>query len=445
MTVPTDVAVGRSRDVPGFKEVWLAQSLSLFGHQITLLALPTLAILSLGASDAEVGVLRSLESLFFPLLALVVGVWADRTDPRRLLIAADALRLVALLSVPVAAAFAAVTMAQLYVVAAVVGIGWVLFNVPFMAYVPRLVPRPLLGRVNARLAVPQSVAEVAGPGVSALLVRAVGAANAVLLDVVTYAVSIVLLLRTPPRPSVAGPRPHILKDLVAGVRVVAASPVLRSVTGAVSAVNFAYGAVTTVLILFAYRELGMGPAEYGITLSIGSCGAVLGSLVASRVRTRLGYSGAMIASALVFSASFAALALAGLTSTPWGAGAVLAGAWFGVSAAMPVFDVAQVTVRQSVTPVELHGRVNAAVRTVVWGALPAGTAFGGWISELVSYEVALLLAAAVALLALKPTAWGVLRPIRTDDDLLAEAGANKERSAAMSGGTATSDEGTENR
>lgn len=424
MTTPEESTLDRTRDVKGFKEIWLAQAFSLFGHQITLLAIPTLAILTLGASDSEVGLLRALESVFFPFLAVWVGVWADRIDPRRLLIAADILRLGALISIPVAAFFNALTLAQLYIVAALVGIGWVLFNVPFMAYIPKIVPLSLLGRANSRLSVPQSVAEVTGPGMSAVLIRILGAANALLLDIFTYAISVVLLLRAPPRPRVTTEPPRIREDLAVGFRVVLHSPILRAIVFAGSMVNFGYGLVSTVLILFAYRELGMGPTEYGIALSVGSAGAVLGSLWANMANERLGFSRALALSSLTFTTGFAGLTLAGATLTTWTAGVAIAAAWFLVAVAMPIFDVAQVTIRQTVTPHELHGRVNAVLRTIIWGALSAGVAISGWVAELISYQGALLAAAAFAALALWPVTFGALRRIRTGDDLVTEAEKN---------------------
>lgn len=412
----------RTRDVKGFPQLWLAQVVSLFGNQVSLIAIPTLAIFGVQASDTEVGILRGLEWVFFPLLALWFGVFADRSDVRIFLIVADLLRFVALVGLLAAAMTGRLSMPLMFAVAALIGMGSVMFNVAFMVQVPRMTPRSLLGRANARMAVPQSVAEVAGPGAAALVIQAIGAIASILVDALSYLASALLILKitgSPNREEVA--RRSVLRDMAEGIRLIRRSRVLRSLCWAAAGGNFAFGVVSTVLILFAYRQLDLNPGMYGIALSVGSLGAVAASLVAPHLHRLFGYARSMTIGMAIFALGILTLPLAALSENPWAAAAIMTCGWFMLSFGTPLFDIAQVTIRQAITPAGLQGRMNAAVRTVVFGALPLGAFCGGWAGEKFGYTWVLLVAGVCAAIACVCTTDRSTRFLSRDSSLQHEA------------------------
>lgn len=409
---------GRTRSVAGFPHLWLAQTVSLFGNQVSLLAIPTLAIFGLQSSDTEVGVLRGLEWVFFPLLALWFGALADRTDVRGFLVLADGIRFVALVALVLCASTGLLSMPVMFVAAAIIGVGSVMFNVAFMTHIPRMVPAHLLGRANARIAIPQSVAEVSGPGIAALLIQTIGAVASLIVNAVTYVVSAILILRLPRPALIKTPqRTSILRDMAEGVHLIRRSAVLRSLCLTASAGNLAFGAASTVLILFAYRQVDLTPGHYGVALSVGSAGSILASLLAVRVHHLLGFARSMTLGMTLFAVAVLCLPLAALADSRLAATAILTAGWFGLSFGTPVFDIAQVTIRQSITPIRLQGRMNATVRTVVFGALPLGAFLGGWAGDLVGYIPVLVAAGLVAVLGAVATLARATRSLGDQDDL----------------------------
>src|SRR2546428_6702738 len=163
-----------------FLKLWAGQTISVVGSEFTVLALPTIAILQLHATAPQVGLLASLQRLAFPVLALFAGVWIDRVRRRPLMIAADGLRATALLSIPLVAAVGALTLLQLYVVAAILGLGTVIFDIAYLAYVPTLVGRPDLLEANTKLEVSFSGSYLTGPALAGGLIQLMGAAQAML-------------------------------------------------------------------------------------------------------------------------------------------------------------------------------------------------------------------------------------------------------------------------
>src|SRR5918992_4471633 len=180
---------------PEFLKLWSAQGISQLGTQVTLLALPLAAILVLDASATEVALLGAVEVLPFLLFTLPAGVWVDRLPRRPILVVADLLRAVALVSIPLAYALDALTLPHLFVVAFVTGVLSVFFDVSYLAYLPSLVDRSQLGAGNSKLEATRSAAQVAGPGAAGVLVAAVTAPVAILVDAVSYVISALFVWR----------------------------------------------------------------------------------------------------------------------------------------------------------------------------------------------------------------------------------------------------------
>lgn len=390
-----------------FLRLWTGQSLSQLGDQVTLLALPTVAIRMLGAGPAQIGLLSALAFVAYPTLGLVAGVWADRVRRRRLMIACDVGRMLVLATVPVAAFAGVLSMAQLFVVALLTGVCSVFFEISYQAYLPSLVDRSRLLEANARLEVTRSIALVAGPALTGVLIQGVRAAPAILADVASFLCSVLTLA------SIRRPEPRIERErsatfhgqMAEGVRVVLGNPLLRSIVACTATSNLAANMMLAVLLVFAYGPLRLGPAQVGAVFAAGSLGAVLGAFAARPFADLVGVGPALTAS--VFAGGLALFLVPAA-----GAGhalAVLAASMFVTSLSVPVYNVNQVSLRQALVPHELQGRMNATARTVAWGTFPIGAALGGLLGARAGIVPTLVLAAVLGTAA---GLWLLAGPVR---------------------------------
>ena len=360
-----------------FLKLWAGQTISVVGSQVTVLALPTIAILLLHATAGQVGLLAALERLAFPILALLAGVWIDRVRRRPLMIAADGLRAAALLSVPLVAAVGTLTLLQLYAVAAILGVGTVIFDIAYLAYIPTLAGRADLLEANTKLEVSHSGSYLIGPALAGGLIQLVGAAQAMLADAFSFLVSVATIawIRQPePSPRVEGhPRVSVLADVRDGVRLVFGNPILRSMAVMLTVGAVGFHLAEPAFYLFAYRNLRITPAALGLVFAAGGVGAVIGALLVGTVVRRLGLGTTLTVTIIGVGIGFILWPLA-LVATPL---AVLMGAEFLVGVCDSIYNVSQVSLRQSVTPDQLQGRMTATLRTMFWGAWPLANLAGG--------------------------------------------------------------------
>ena len=242
-----------------FRLLWAGQTVSRVGTEVSVLALPLIAIQVLHATTFEVGSLTAVETLPFLLVGLPAGAWVDRMRRRRVLIVADIGRLVALGTIPIASAFASVTLVQLFVVAFGTGVLTVFFDVAYQSYLPELVDRQQLVDGNAKLQASESVAHVIGPGIGGGLISWVGASTAVVADALSYGVSFVCLIfiRTPAEIPDRGEHPtSLLTDIREGLVFVWHEARIRAVAFCTATSNLFGGVGTAVVLLLMTRELG---------------------------------------------------------------------------------------------------------------------------------------------------------------------------------------------
>ena len=377
-----------------FRRVWAGESVSLVGSQVTDLAFPLVAIVTLRATAFQVGLLNVARYLPFVLVSLLAGVWFDRHRRRPMLIGANLGRAVLIGLVPLAAAVDLLSMELLYAVAFGVGVLTVLFDVGVLSYVPGLVERRHLAEANSKIAASYSVAGIGGPGLAGFLVGVLTAPVALAVDAVSYLVSAAALAgvrRREPAPEVpgaAGERPSVLGSVAEGLRAVVGNRVLRHLATQSATFNLFENVVVTVFLLYAVRHLGIAPAALGFVVSAGSVGALLGSLAANRLRDRLGVGGTLRVSTLLACLSPLLLLL------PAGADplslAVLGAALAVHMANLAVFNVIALTLRQSVTPNHLLGRMNASYRLLLFGTIPLGALLGGALAGLFGPRPALV-------------------------------------------------------
>lgn len=389
-----------------------ADTISQFGTQISLLALPLVAVLALGASELETGLLIAAETAAFLLVGLPAGVWVDRMRRRRILIIADLVRGALLASVPITWWLGALTLPHLYGVALGMGLATVFFDIAYQSYLPSLVGRDQLVDGNAKLEIVRSAAGVAGPGAGGGLIQVLTAPVAVLADAVSFLGSALFLWRIDAAEQTPDPaaRRGLLKEIGEGLRFVAAHRILRMIAASTATANFTNGMLAAVEMIFLTRVLGLSPGAIGLLFSAAALGGLVGAAIVGTVSRRAGTARIIWLSILV-TGPF--LLLVPLSGPGWGTSLFAIGMFMN-GVGVVLYNVSQVSFRQSVTPEHMLGRMNATMRFVVWGTLPLGGLAGGVLGEIFGARTTLWISVLLALLAVVPL---LLSPLRTMRDL----------------------------
>lgn len=352
-----------------------------------------------------------LSAVPFLLFALPVGVWIDRLRRKPLMIASDAARAVVLLSIPVAHLADLLTLELLYAAAFVNGALAVFFDLAYLSYVPTLVDRERLANANAKLEGSRSAAQVAGPGAAGGLIAAVGAPLAILVDALSFGLAAVLvgrIGRPEPDPQPKEERAPMRTQLREGIAYVMRQPYLRVLTLCTATWNLFVAMIMGIYLVYAVRELGVSPAVIGIVFMVGNLGTLLGALLSERIARRLGV-GRVIAVA-AFTASFAGLAVP--LAPESAAVPVLIVGLLLFSFGAIVFNITQLTLRQTITPQRLLGRMNSVVRFMYWSTSPAGFLLGGAIGSAYGLRTALWIGIAGSLVAWVPVLFSSLMHLR---------------------------------
>jgi MFS family permease len=381
--------------VSNFNNLWLGQTISLLGSAITTFALPTLAVLVLHATPLQVGALSALQMLPFPVLGMLVGVIVDRVSRRRIMIAADIIRFAALASVPIAAISRGLEMPQLYAVALVSGSASAFFGIAYQSYLPSIVTPKHLTDANAKLEFSNSGSAMAGIALAGAFVQWIGAALAIGADAVSYLVSVIFLLaiRAPEQPH-SGPRLSLLqavREMREGLEVVFKSDDLRWILLATATSNFGGAIITAVFFIYAYRTLHLQPGLLGLADGLANVGFV-GALFAVRTRNRFGLRATLLGSMLTVGLASMCILLAGI-GIPY---VVLFVQGAVVAIAIPIYNINQVSYRQALVDERLQGRMNATMRTFVWGTMPLGSIIGGWFGTLMGVQWTIVCGAVLA-------------------------------------------------
>jgi MFS family permease len=393
-----------------FLKLWAAETISQVGTQISQLALPLAAILVLEASAFEVALLGAMQFLPFVLFALPAGVWVDRLRRRPILVVSDLGRALLLGSVPLAHAFDALTMWQLYAVVFGVGVGTVFFDVSYQSYLPSLVARGQLVEGNSKLEVSRSGAFIAGPALAGVLVGAITAPNAILVDALTFAASAAFLFRIRALENVPAPsaRPSLLRELGDGLRYLLRHRYWRPLAASIAASNFFSQIVFVVFLVYAVRVLDLSPQLIGLSLVPVGVGGLAAALASGRVSARLGVGPTLIGAALVFGPATLAFPLAPVSfPLPF---LVVGFALLGFGGI--TFNITGISLVQTLTPERLLGRLNATRRFLVWGAIPLGSLAGGVLATTIGLRPTLWVGAVGSCLCFLPMLLSPLRSLR---------------------------------
>lgn len=394
-----------------FIKLWTGQTVSKFGTHITDTAMSATAVLVLQATPAQMGLLGALSGLPVLLFSLPTGVWVDRLRRRPLLIASDLSRAAILLSIPIAAFSGVLSMGQLYVVAALVGVFTVLYGVADQSFLPAVVRREHLVEANARIGASDSLAEIAGPSLGGALVQWLSAPYAILIDSVSYlfsAACLGLIRVAEPRPTPAA-RPSVRREMVEGIRTVLADPILRALMATTATHRFFGAFIGTVYWLYLVRDLGLSPAIVGISIGVGGIGALAGTVLAGPMTRRLGIGRTMISS-LMIAALWSGVLLLPLATWPAG---LVSGVLFTMQLAgdifWSIFLINVVSLRQAVIPPHVLGRASASLDFVGEGAAPIGALVAGALATNIGTGPTWLLGAAGIMAG---ALWLIFSPVR---------------------------------
>jgi MFS family permease len=368
-----------------FVRVWSAATISVFGSLITGIAFPFVAIEVLGAGAFEIAVLRTLDLGATLIFGFVAGVWVDRLRRRPVLIWADLGRAVLLGSVPVAFVAGVLSFPQLMVVTAAAAVLTTFFDAADNAYLPAIVERDRLVEANSALRASGSVAEFVSFGIAGFLVQILSGPITIAIDAMTFLASALLLgsirREEAPPPPVAD-RESVLNEIRDGIRVVRGDPVLRAFIGAEMAHSISWGIFGAIWFLFIFEELQFGPAAIGIVAGIGGVSAFIGAVAASRATRRWGV-GRVAIRAMLLSAlgtAFIAIAPSGL---PVVAFACLVAQQLIADSAMTVYEITEVSVRQSLVEDRALGRVASTFHVASVTVQLVATLAAGVLAEVI--------------------------------------------------------------
>jgi MFS family permease len=395
-----------------FGRLWAAGTISIFGSLVTRYALPFAAIEVASAGPFQIAVLRALDLVGVLLVGLVAGAWVDRLRRRPIMVVADLGRAVLLGSIPVAAIAGVLSLAQLFAVAFLAAILSTFFDSADRAFLPTIVERDELISANSALTASASAAEFSAFGVSGVLVQLFSAPIAIAVDAASFVAS-ALFIGSIRRPEPARPpveaREPVLREIREGIRLVRASPVLRALTGATGAAHLLWGVFGTSYILFATEVVGVGPAALGIIAGVGGASSLIGAVVAGRATRRFGLGPSLIGGMVLFTIGNAFIPLAPSGAVAVGAACLIL-QQFVADGGYTVYDIAEVSLRQSIVDDRLMGRVTATVNVFTGLVQLVGTIAGGLIAAAFGLRTGLALGLVGGVIA---TAFLWFSPVRT--------------------------------
>ena len=403
---------------PNFRTFWLGQTISLFGDQITLIALPLAAVLVLDADAAEMGYLGAAALMPHLLFSLPAGVWLERiAHRRRVMILADLGRATLLASVPLAYAFESLSFAQLYVVAFATGTLAVLFDIAYSTLYVSVVEREGYIEANSLLSGSRSFSYIAGPSVGGVLVQLLSAPAALLVDAISFVGSAAFLGRLhAPEPLLERRTTRVREEVGEGLLFIFRNSILRPALLGVATLNFFNFAFWALFLLYATNELGIRAGTLGLVLGAGAFGGLVGAVVAGRVSRRIGLGRAFVLGMVLFPAPL--LLVPAASGPKWLVLSMLFVSEFLSGLGVMILDINAGAFMTALTPDRLRSRSTGAFRFVNFGVRPLGALLGGALGAALGLRPALWLSSAAALAGIL---WLLPSPIPALRDLPEEA------------------------
>jgi MFS family permease len=384
---------------PDFQKLWAGQTISFIGNEVTAFALPLTAVLVLGASASEMGILVAFQHLPMALFGLVAGVWVDRLRRRPIIAACSFLGGMLLASIPLAWMSGTLTLTQIYVVSFGTGTFFVFSQVADRAYLPTILNSSQLMVGNSKISLSGSVAQTVGPGFAGVLVQWLTAPIAIAVDAVSFLIAglFTLSIRTPePKPPSAGTRTRTVAEVKESLLTVMRHPLLRPLVLCAVAHNICSTMIVAVYVLYLTRELEVTPLLLSMIFVAGGLGAVCGSILTTRLTAGVGMGPTLILMQALTGIArlLVPLAMGSLSQVV----AMLMCSQFLLGAVRATFNVTQLSLRQTVIPASTMGRVNATIGFILWGFTPLGALAGGYLGEHLGVRPTLWIAASGVLL-----------------------------------------------
>jgi MFS family permease len=376
----TDDAL-RSAD---FRRLWLSNSLTQFGAQITMLALPVCAALLLHASSSQMGVLAACETLPFLLFGLPVGVLLDRYRRLPVMLCSDTLVMIALVTVPLAWKLGILSIYWLYAVGFVIGSGYVFGGGAEQVFLTSIVGRDKLVDAQARFASTESAARLLGPGLAGTLVQLVGPPLAVLCNAAGFAISLVNLRRIrtreaePPRKDT-----HPVREMIDGLAFVWHHKLLRKLAWISGGWHLMFFGFNALQVLFALRVLGLAPGVMGTAQMLGGVGVLAGSFLVKPLTNRVGIGNVLLAGLAASTVGWVVMPLipASLFNSAVASATVYGIAMFFVDLGATLFYIPYGALRQKVTPDAMLGRMIGTMRFLTVAMAPVGSMIAGVLGQ----------------------------------------------------------------
>jgi MFS family permease len=387
---PAASGLWRNRD---FLLLWSAQGISAVGSRITRTALPMAAILVAGAGALDLGLLAVTLTLPRALFAWLGGGWVDRHRRRPVLIGADLVRAVALLTIPAAGYWGMLSLPLLYAIAAITGVATVLFELADHVFIADLVGREQLLDANGKREAVDAVAEISGPALGGALVAWLTAPIAIAADAVTFIVSALLIARIRKDEKIAASTAatSFLADVRVGIHVVWRDPAIRALFVATATMTLFGSFMASLYTLFALRDLALSPTQLGIAIGCGGIGALAGAAMAAPAAARWGPRGTLIGSLAIGAAIQVLIPLA--PPVPWIAMSFLIATQVIGDGALTVYLVNETTLRQRLLPPEALGRAAGTFQVAAGLLTPVGALVGAVLAESVGMRPTLWLLA----------------------------------------------------
>ena len=372
-----------------FLKFWAAQSISQLGDQVTLLALPLVAVLTLDADAAEMGFLIAAELSPHLVFSLFAGVLIERArSRRRLMIAADLARAGLLVSVPIAAWLGALSFVHLYAVAFAMGTCAVLFDISWSTLFVSIVPRRDVVDANSKLSLSRSVSFETGPSVAGFLVQVLSAPVTLLVDAISYLGSAFFLGRIrATEPPLEDDGNGVLARLREGFRFVLHDELILPSLLCVATINLFNFVFHAIFVLYATRELDVEPGLLGIILGAGAVGGIAGALIATRVERVIGLGAAYVVGAVLFPLPLVLVPLA--SGSDLQVALMLGAAEFFCSVGVMILDVNAGSLTFLRTPDRLRARTAGSFRFVNYGVRPIGALIGGALGTVIGLQTTL--------------------------------------------------------
>ena len=381
-----------------FMHLWAGQTAAEIGFQVGALATSAIAISLLHASETQIGLLSALQTLAFLLVGLPAGAWVDRWRKRRVMIAANLTRITALTSIPLAYILSSLTLVHLMVVATILGLSTVFFDVAYQSYVPMIASKRYIGAANGRLEASYQVGLAGGPGLGGWLLGIVAAPLVYLLTAATYVASTwaIWRIRTPePRP--AHSEASLRSQIVEGLSFVRGQRLLFPLFSCIACAAFAAAGIQVLLPILVLRTLGMSATQLGLLLSAGALGGIFGALTRPAWITRLGIGRCIVATNIIGVSVL--LAQPASVHVPGAATWVIACSGVISSYFITIYNVTQMSLRQEICPPDMLGRMNAIFRFAVWGVMPLGSLASGVVASWAGVEATMYIFTAISIAA----------------------------------------------